>query len=141
MKRYTLKILTILLFLVGTNTFAQTPSQTVKGRVVDSDTEIPVIGATIVLLSSNPMIGTTTDVDGYYKLDEVEIGRQSFRVTFIGYEDVYLKEILVESGRELVLNVSMIENINKLDDVVVTAYDDRSEAINQMTTISANQIT
>ena len=130
-----------ILLLFDANVYAQSPTQTVKGKVVDADSEMPIIGATIILLGSDPIVGATTDFDGFYKLNAIPIGRQSFKLSFMGYEDVYLKEILVESGREMVLNVSMVENTLQLEAVNIVAEDDRSEAINQMTTVSANQIT
>jgi len=137
----TLFISIIALLLFSSNTYAQTPTQTVKGKIIDSDSEMPIIGATVILLGTNPIIGATTDVDGFYKLKSIPIGRRSFKISFMGYEDVYLKEISVEAGREVVLNVSMIENTFQLNAVEIVANDDRSEAINQMTTVSANQIT
>lgn len=128
-------------FLFSVYIFAQTPTQTVKGKVIDQDSEMPIVGATIVLLGSNPIVGTTTDIVGFYAISGVKIGRKSFKISFVGYKDVYLKEILVESGREVVLNVSMIENVYELETVSIIANDDKSEAINEMATVSANQIT
>lgn len=146
MKTLTLKtlIVSILLLVFNTTITAQNPvkpTQTVKGRIIDLDSEMPIAGATIILHRGSKIVGTTTDANGYYKLQDITIGRQSFKISFIGYNDVYLNEILVESGREVVLNVSMSENMQELDNIVVYAEDDKSEAINQMTTVSANQIT
>ena len=131
----------IAIFAITSTAFSQAPTQTVKGLVVDLDSEMPIIGANIILLGSSPIIGATTDVYGRYKLKSIPIGRRSFKISFIGYQDVYLNEIAVEAGREVVLNVSMEENTFKLATVNIVANDDRSEAINQMTTVSANQIT
>jgi len=136
---YLISIFTLLIF--SNNTLAQTPTQTVKGKVIDMDSEMPIIGATVILLGSDPIVGAISDIDGFYKLKSIPIGRQSFKISFMGYEDVYLKEIAIESGREVVLNVSMVENTFNLKTVEIIAEDDRSEAINQMTTVSANQIT
>jgi len=137
----TLIVSIIIFFIFTNNTIAQTPTQTVKGIVLDIDSETPIIGATVILLGYNPLIGTTTDVEGIYKMESIPIGRHSFKISFIGYEDIYFKEILIESGREVILNVSMKENTVELETIVILANDNRSEAINQMTTISANQIT
>ena len=134
-------IISIITLLLASNIIAQTPTQTVKGKVIDIDSEIPIVGATVIFLGANPIVGTITDFDGLYKLKSIPTGRQSFKISFMGYEDVYLKEIAVESGREVILNVSMIENTLELEAVSVIANDDRSEAINQMTSVSANQIT
>ena len=135
------KTLFALLIVFSNYAYSQDLQQTVKGKVRDVDSEIPLPGATIVLIGSNPIIGVISDIDGDYKFKNIPIGRQSFKISFIGYEDVYLKEILVETGRELVLNVMMKEALTQLESVVVIANDDRSEAINKMATVSANQIT
>ncbi len=126
----------------ATNLKAQTNyTQTVKGKVVDIDSDIPLIGATVILIGSNPIIGTTIDVDGKFVLKAIPIGRHSFKISFIGYEDVYLNEIQIESGKEIVLNVALKENITQLGAVEIVANNDKSEAINQMVVISAHQIT
>jgi len=131
----------LITLLFSSNSSAQTPTQTIKGKVIDNDSEMPIIGASVVLIGSDPILGTITNVDGLYSLKGILIGRKSFKISFVGYEDVYLKEVLVESGREIVLNVSMVENVQQLETIIVYADDDKSEAINQMTTVSANQIT
>ena len=58
--------------LFPTNLNAQTNyTQTVKGKVVDIDTDAPLIGASVVIIGSNPIIGTTTDVNGRYELKTI----------------------------------------------------------------------
>jgi len=140
---YTFRILIIsVVLLFPTNLNAQTNyTQTVKGKVVDIDTDAPLIGASVVIIGSNPIIGTTTDVNGRYELKTIPIGRYSFKVSFIGYEDIYLNEIQVESGKEVVLNVALKENIIELGTIEIVANDDKNEPLNQMIVISANQIT
>jgi len=41
--------------------------------------QFPLPGATIVILDSDPLIGITTDVDGYYRLENVKLGRYNLR--------------------------------------------------------------
>ena len=60
-------ILFALLWTVSLGTFAQTV--TVRGTVVD-DTGLTVIGASVVV-ESNRTIGTITDIDGKYVLENV----------------------------------------------------------------------
>jgi hypothetical protein len=53
------------LFLASvTSTFAQDLTQTVRGSVYDQDSHVPLIGATVVVLETDPIVGATTDVDG-----------------------------------------------------------------------------
>lgn len=129
------------LVLISFTVSAQEYTQTVKGKIVDTDTKATLPGVNIVVVGSNPIIGTASDFDGNYKLNKVPIGRQSFRISFIGYEEVNLTEILIGTGHEVVLNVEMKESVKILNEVKIFAKQDKSEPLNQMATISASQIT
>lgn len=134
--------LTILLTLLGLAIFAQEYTQTVKGKIIDADTKVTLPGANVILLNNAEIIqGTSSDADGNFKFSKVPIGRQSFKVTFMGYEEVILSEILVGTGREVVLNIEMKESVASIDEVTVVANKDKSEPLNQMATVSAQQIT
>ncbi len=54
----------------------------------------------------------------------------------MGYETLYLRNISVNSGKELFLNVDMTENVTLLGEVTVRGYK-KGEVINQMAAISA----
>ena len=119
---------------------AQDVTQTVKGRVIDVDTKSPLTGVTVVLLNSDPLQGCITNLDGYFKLEHVPVGRQSFRISYLGYEEVYRSEVSVASGREVVLNIEMKESVVSMDEVRVIANRNKGEAQNPMATISSHQI-
>ena len=57
----------LLFFNIPLTLLAQDITQTIKGTVFDDETSTPLIGATVVILESNPLIGTTTDLDGKFK--------------------------------------------------------------------------
>ena len=59
-------ILILLLLRITDIVFSQTVTQTVKGKIFDNETQIPLIGATVVILGTNPLLGGTTDLDGNY---------------------------------------------------------------------------
>jgi len=58
--------LTFLLF-ISFQSFAQDGFQNVKGLVLDKQSEIPLIGATVQLVSTAENFGTTTDLDGRFQ--------------------------------------------------------------------------
>ena len=58
-----LLIVLAILALFTTIGIAQT-TQNVKGTIIDKQSEIPLIGATIELLGTDN--GTITDIDGYF---------------------------------------------------------------------------
>ncbi len=115
--------------------FAQTFTQTVKGRVVDEDTKAPIFGAKIVILNLTPTQGTTSDLDGFFTLEKVPIGRYDFKITYIGYEDSKLQQVQVVSGKELILNIELSESIKNLETVTVKA-NSKNKPQNEMATVS-----
>ncbi|MBI5219207.1 MAG: TonB-dependent receptor [Bacteroidia bacterium] len=121
--------------------FSQEPeeeyNQVVKGRILDKDSKTPLWGATLVVVGSKPLMGCTTDSSGYFKLPSVPVGRQVFKITYLGYEDVLLQNVLVSSGQDVFLNIMMKESFNKIKEVEVEAKFDKDKALNPMATISA----
>jgi len=128
------------IMLINLNLSAQDLTQTIKGRVVDIDLQIPLPGATVVILDSDPLIGVTTDVDGYFRLENVKLGRYNLKISYMGYETSIISELVVGSGKEVVLNIGLRESSVKLDEVVITADLDKKDPINSMAIISSRQI-
>ena len=92
MKKTTLGIISLFSAIVS---FSQSFTQTVKGQVTDQQSGSPIIGATVQVLEIDPPMGAITDVNGYYRIENVPIGRQTLGVSYLGYEPVTLPNILV----------------------------------------------
>lgn len=114
-------------------------TQTVRGTVLDAAAKAPVIGATVVVVGVTPALGASTDADGRFRLPGVPVGRIKLRVTSVGYEDLFLSEVTVTSGKEVVLDLNLTERLTKLDEVQVTykRADDARVTNNEMATVSA----
>ncbi len=120
---------------------AQEITQTVRGKVLDPESNQPIIGANVVIPGSDPLLGASTDLYGRFKIENVPVGRHNFQVTFMGYKPRNLANVTVDSGKEVVLNISMQESITELEQVVVTAEIDKSIPLNEMALISAKSFT
>jgi hypothetical protein len=131
---------TIILALFATLASGQKLTQTVRGTVIDNDNKLPLAGATVVLPGTVPLIGTTTDINGNFRLENVPIGRISLQFNYVGYDAVTLTNIEVNSGKEVFFNLGMKESIVKMDEVVVKAYRKKGEAINDMALLSSKSI-
>ncbi|MDF7819415.1 TonB-dependent receptor [Runella sp. MFBS21] len=120
------------------NTLAQ-PTQTVRGRLVDKESKFPLVGVAVLLVNNAPTpVGTVTDTEGNFRLINVPVGRQTFRFTLVGYKEILLNNIVVEAGRETILNLEMEEAITELNTVVVKVKRN-GEAANEMAVVSARQ--
>ena len=138
MKKLLSKLLLMsLLCLLSQLSLAQQHTQTIRGQVIDKDTQMPLIGATIAVQDNGDLNGTVTDFDGNFKLENVPVGRRDIAISYLGYEPIVLNSIMVTSGKELVLNIDMIESAVAMQEVVVKAELDKAETLNEMATVSA----
>jgi hypothetical protein len=125
-----IRALIIILLLFSKCMFSQEITQTIKGRIVDTDSEISIPGATVIIANSDPTIGTVTDIDGYFRLENVPVGRISLQFSSIGYETQYINDILISSGKELDLSIPLKESISSLGEVVIRA-EEKKRSIKQ----------
>ena len=114
---------------------AQT-TQTVRGQVCDVASGEPMVGVTITVENGITM-SAVSDIDGNFVIENVPVGRHAIRATFIGYEPVLLKEQLLSSGKEMVLNLRMRENISELGEVVVKPRVNKQMPLNEMAQVGA----
>lgn len=131
----------LITFVFALNVQGQELTQSIKGKITDADTQTPLPGSYVILIGSDPLVGTVSDMDGNYIIPDVKIGRISLKVSFIGYEEVVFNEVNLTSGTELVLNVKMTEAINKMNEIVIKAEDVLGEPINTMVSVSAQKLT
>ncbi|MEM7084874.1 MAG: TonB-dependent receptor [Bacteroidota bacterium] len=130
------KQISALLFIMCGVAFAQ--NGIIKGIVVDKQSETPLSGATIELLTGNEVNGVITNFDGYFRLENVPLGRQTIRASYVGFEPLTIPNIVVTSGKDAIVNVTLAEAFDQLDEVVITASN-KERAVNKLATISARQ--
>ncbi|MEO9474375.1 MAG: TonB-dependent receptor [Cyclobacteriaceae bacterium] len=87
-------------------------TRTITGKITDEKGEA-LPGATVVVKGTT--VGTITDFDGMYSLDAPE--GAVLEITFIGYTPT-----TVEVGDRSVINVSLAQDIDQLEEVVVVGY-------------------
>ena len=115
---------------------AQAQTQTVRGQVSDVASGEPMIGVTITVENGITMTAVS-DIDGNFVINNVPVGRHSVRATYIGYEPVLLKEQLVTSGKELILNLKMTESLSELSEVVIKPRVNKQMPLNEMAQVGA----
>lgn len=121
------------------NSVGQITTQTVRGKITDAASKAPIAGATVIVVGSSPLNGTTTDVEGIFRLPKVNVGRTSIKINYLGYEDIFAKDIIVNAGKEVILDFSMTESLTNLNEVTVkyNRTEDNRVANNEMATASA----
>ncbi len=123
------KLFSLAVFLlVSTYAFAQSA---VTGTVTDKS-GMPLIGVSVV--EKGTTNGNVTDIDGKYSV-KVEKGK-TLVFSYIGYQT---QEVKVESS---VINVTMNEDSQLLDEVVVIGYGsmERKDVTSSITTVKAEDL-
>lgn len=116
---------------------AQELTQVVFGEVRDSDSHQPIPGANVVCESCHPVKGISTDTAGIFRLT-VPLGRHTFSISHIAYTLVNLKDIQVTSGKSVMLNVDLHEQVIQTDDISIKGSYNRW--INPMATVSVRSL-
>lgn len=137
MKNAFKSIFTSALFVVLSFVVQAQITNAVRGQVIEKITRQSLPGATVMIIDSDPLIGTTTDMDGYFEITNVPVGRVSIQISFLGYETVVLQDQFLTGSKALNLNVSMVESVASLKAVEIVAEENKRETVNKMATVSA----
>lgn len=124
----------ILILLISVATFAQNNKQNIRGIVTDKLSQTALIGATIKI--SNSEIETVTDEKGNYILTEITPDRYDIKISFEGYKEVIIPNVIVTSGKEVILEIALEEEYKKLDEIIIKSSN-KSATVNKLATVSA----
>lgn len=132
--------LVVVMLLITATMSAQVTTASMSGKVTAQDE--PIIGATIVAIHepSGTRYGTVTNVSGQFNLQGMRTGGPyKVEITYVGYQSAIYKGIQLSLGENYVLNVSLKESSELLDEVVVTAPK-TIEKIGTVTNVSERQM-
>jgi hypothetical protein len=133
-KHMKIKLYALSFIFLSVISFAQI-TQNVKGKVVDKVTGIGLPGAIVQLKSAALNLVVTADNNGFYKLTGVPVGRQSFLFTYTGYKAIPVNDVIVTSGKEMVLNIELEESTVDMTEVEVKASND-TDVVNTMQSVN-----
>ncbi len=126
----------LIVFLSGLKGFAQTGLiQTIKGVVTDADSKKILPYATVKLNGSDQ--AAISDSAGSFRITGIPIGRHSLQVSLLGYEPATVSEILVTSGKEIFLTISLREKVKQLGEVRLIGKRNRLKALNEFAATSS----
>lgn len=112
------------------------PVNTIRGIVVDRETQLPLEGVAVGILDSPT--GTITEADGKFQLTNLSPGRYTLLLSMLGYQSQRIPALELSSGKELVLTIQMDPTTLQLQEVTITAPPGTSPR-NEMAMTSARQ--
>ena len=125
----------VMIIIVASNINAQNITQSIRGQIIEKQTQATLSGAIVMLSESDPVVVTMTDKNGYFLLEDIPVGRISLEIIYMGFSTSFLSNLNLTSGKELVLNIELEEKVMAIDEVVVTAGK-KGETINKTATTS-----
>ena len=129
-------IFVLFIFIFYQISFAQDLTQTIRGTVLDKQTQSPLPGAVISILNTDPLKATTTDENGKFRFDDILLGRKQLKISLISYKEKS-QTVLLTTGKESVLNIELEESALQGQEVVITAEFDKTKSNNKMATVSS----
>ena len=126
----------IVSLLFANLSFSQNNKQNIRGTVIDKFSQSPIIGASVQLINNAINKGTQTDANGQYVLSGLTPSRYEIKISFVGYKEVLIPNIVVTSGKEVILDITMEEDLRLLNEVVVKASN-KANTVNKLASISA----
>lgn len=113
--------------------------QNVRGSVVDAESNYPLVGVRLDLIGEDSSFvkRSMTDMNGNFAIENVPIGKHLLHVSY----SLYLrsqKTVLVNSGKETIINIELQEDITTTEEVKVVGSQ-KGDVLNEMATVSAQQ--
>ena len=131
-------LLLLFLCLPVVQLFAQTPTQTVRGKVFDSETNFPLNAVKISIeVNDGKQYRALSTPEGTWEITKVPVGKYELTASYAFYDSKAMT-IEVSSGRELILQIPLQEKISDKGEVKVVTKK-RGEVINEMALLSAQQ--
>lgn len=123
--------------LIAQAASAQVTVQTIRGTVVDKETQIPIPGVRAELATISPVGLAVSDMDGKFRLDSIPVGRHNLLFTSMGYQPVVINNAELKPAKELILNIQMEESVLTAKEVEVKAEKEKGQVNNDMATVSS----
>lgn len=132
------KILSLIIITccLCTTSLAQNAIQLVRGVVNDKSNLSPLPGAVVAIQHNDQTFHTTSDIDGNFVI-QVPMGRCNVLISYLGYNDYAISNLLVQSGKETVLEILLDEKVTTLGEVIITPKIEKDMPLNKMASASA----
>jgi TonB-linked SusC/RagA family outer membrane protein len=115
---------------------AQEPGGTIRGRVTDEASQLPIRGAVVAMAGRT----TETRADGGYLLTDLPTGTDTVRVTMIGYAPS-AQAVTLAAGQTIDLDVAMTAQAVNLAEMVVIGYGEQRQGniAGAVTTVTSDE--
>ncbi len=114
-----IKYFLIVIIILTIKATPQEMTGSIYGRVLDFVSKQPIPFANIVVLGTN--YGAATDINGYYRIENIPINTYQLRASVIGYNSLTQTDVVVQTGKPADINFELTPQTIELESVTVTS--------------------
>lgn len=111
---------------------AQSLTQTVRDKITEQDSRFLLPGVNVIVVGADVFLGGSTNEQGEFHIGDVLLRRTTLKISYVGYEEKALSNLLITSGRERVPEMGLQEFLISMVCVVITAHQNKSQIANKM---------
>lgn len=114
-------------------------TQRIRGTVTDPILQKPIAGATVTLSGGSGASerSVLTDSSGNFSFAGVSVGQHQLRVTHVGFREASSDNLVVEAGKETVLNIPLDILPHQEAEVLIKGESRKNKPLNEMSLVSA----
>lgn len=129
MQEIKIRIIFVLISLLAANlnVYSQNEHGNISGKIQDTATGEAIAGATVSIVGINKV--TTSNTNGEFQFTQVVPALYTLKVTYIGYQDTHLEQVIVEAGSETTLSIILEQKGEQIEEVVVRVARSRGSDI------------
>ncbi len=120
--------LLLTLFFISISYAQETTKGTIAGKLMDKEISGETLPFANVIIKGTS-IGTTTDIDGLYAIENLTPGTYTVIFSFVGYETLEVPNITVVAGKVTEINTALGSNAASLDEVVIKTVARRDSQV------------
>ena len=120
--------LLLTLFFINISYAQETTKGTIAGKLMDKEMSGETLPFANVIIKGTSL-GTTTDIDGLYSLDNITPGTYTVIYSFVGYETLEVPNVTVVAGKVTEINTALGSSAASLDEVVIKTVSRRDSQV------------
>lgn len=98
-------------------------SGTLKGKIIDKESNEPIAFANIIIESGGKQMGgTTSDFDGNYTIKPITPGKYDLKATYVGYKPILIRGVIINANKITFQDIEMQSTVVQIETFEVTDY-------------------
>lgn len=130
-------ILHFIIILTWAQSYCQKIYSDFGGVVLEENSGVELLGATIELFNEKKTYRTVSDESGYFNIPKVLKGVYKLKIQYVGYNTLEIEKVQIRNVQDRILNYYLEMNNNYLKQVIIIPDDKFISSINNLTKISS----